>query len=206
MDTGCCISMVSLSISQSNKHILSSIIVAALVIIGIFMIIRFFSGEFNPFYVVVSGSMIPTLQIGDVVVIQNNGNGIGGSESSSFSHLNKGDIIVFRAPDDVGEDGKPRTIVHRVFLVGIDRRTNEEIVVTKGDNNPQSYLGLDFPIKESNYIGKVVFTIPKIGSLIQFIKPPVNYFITAAAIGIFAAYYYKREVKGRDKNSLSSQE
>ena len=198
--------MVSLSISQSNKHILSSIIVAALVIIGIFMLIRFFSGEFNPFYVVVSGSMIPTLQIGDVVVIQNNGNGIGGSYDSSFNHLNKGDIIVFRAPDDVDEDGKPRTIVHRVILVGIDRRTNEQIVVTKGDNNPQSYLGLDFPIKESNYIGKVVFTIPKIGSLIQFIKPPINYFITAAAIGIFAVYYYKREVKGRDKNSVSTRE
>ncbi|MGG6460444.1 MAG: hypothetical protein ACM3JQ_03345, partial [Candidatus Eiseniibacteriota bacterium] len=95
-------------------------------------------------------------------------------------------------------------IVHRVVLVGFDRRTDEQIVVTKGDNNPQSYLGLDFPIKQDNYIGKVVFILPKIGLLIQVIKPPVNYFITAAAIGIFATYYYKREVKSRNKDGVSA--
>jgi signal peptidase I len=196
--------MVSLSLSQNNKHILSSILISALIIVGIFLFIRFLLGEFNPFYVVVSGSMIPTLQIGDVVVIQNNGNGFGGNDGSSFGHLKKGDIIVFKAPDDCDEDGKPRTIVHRVVLVGFDRRTNEQIVVTKGDNNPQSYLGLDFPIKQDNYIGKVVFILPKIGLLIQVIKPPVNYFITAAAVGIFATYYYKREVKSRNKDGVSA--
>lgn len=187
--------MVSLSLSQSNKHILSSVIVSALIIFGIFLAIRIITGEFNPFYVVVSGSMIPTLQIGDVVVVQNSGHGFGGSGNSAFDHLSKGDIIVFRAPDDIDEDGKPRTIVHRIVLVGFNSRTNEQIVVTKGDNNPESYLGLDFPIRESNYVGKVIFIIPKIGLLIQYIKPPINYFITGGAIALFLIYYYRKELK-----------
>jgi signal peptidase len=189
--------MVSLSLSQSNKHIISSVVVSALIIFGIFLSIRILTGEFNPFYVVVSGSMIPTLQIGDVVVIQNNGHGFGGSGNSAFDHLTKGDIIVFKAPDDIDEEGKPRTIVHRIVLVGINSRTNEQIVVTKGDNNPESYLGLDFPIKEGNYIGKVILTIPKVGLLIQFIKPPINYFITAGAIALFLIYYYRKEIKSK---------
>jgi signal peptidase len=194
--------MVSLSLSQSNKHILSSVVVSALIIFGIFVTIRIITGEFNPFYVVVSGSMIPTLQIGDVVVVQNSGHGFGGSGNSAFDQLSKGDIIVFRAPDDIDEDGKPRTIVHRIVLVGFNSRTNEKIVVTKGDNNPESYLGLDFPIKEGNYVGKVILIIPKIGLLIQFIKPPINYFITGGAIALFLFYYYRKEVK--KKNSPDS--
>lgn len=192
--------MVSLSLSQSNKHILSSVVVSALIIFGIFVTIRIITGEFNPFYVVVSGSMIPTLQIGDVVIVQNSGHGFGGSGNSAFDQLSKGDIIVFRAPDDIDEDGKPRTIVHRIVLV-FNSRTNEKIVVTKGDNNPESYLGLDFPIKEGNYVGKVILIIPKIGLLIQFIKPPINYFITGGAIALFLFYYYRKEVK---KNSPDS--
>ena len=187
--------MVSLSLSQSNKHILSSVVVSALIIFGIFLSIRIITGEFNPFYVVVSGSMIPTLQIGDVVVVQNSGHGFGGSGNSAFDHLSKGDIIVFRAPDDIDEDGKPRTIVHRIVLVGFNSRTNEQIVITKGDNNPESYLGLDFPIREGNYVGKVIFIIPKIGLLIQFIKPPINYFISGGAIALFLFYYYQKELK-----------
>jgi signal peptidase len=139
--------------------------------------------------------MIPTLQIGDVVVVQNSGHGFGGSGNSAFDHLSKGDIIVFRAPDDIDEDGKPRTIVHRIVLVGFNSRTNEQIVVTKGDNNPESYLGLDFPIREGNYVGKVIFIIPKIGLLIQYIKPPINYFITGGAIALFLIYYYRKELK-----------
>jgi signal peptidase I len=187
--------MVSLSLSQSNRHILSSVVVSVLIIFGIFLSIRIITGEFNPFYVVVSGSMIPTLQIGDVVVVQNSGHGFGGSGNSAFDHLSKGDIIVFRAPDDIDEDGKPRTIVHRIVLVGFNSRTNEQIVITKGDNNPESYLGLDFPIREGNYVGKVIFIIPKIGLLIQFIKPPINYFISGGAIALFLFYYYQKELK-----------
>ncbi len=179
-----------------KKRTLFSILISAIIIIAFFMSIRLYLGEFNPVYVVVSGSMIPTLQIGDVVVTQNDGHGIGGSTQSAFDHLKKGDIIVFKAPDDFDEQGNPRTIVHRVIFVGLEPRSNEQVVATKGDNNPESYLGLDFPIMKSNYIGKVIIVIPKLGLIIQLLKPPVNYILIAIIIGVFIVYHFKRERKG----------
>ncbi|MDQ5869075.1 MAG: signal peptidase I [Thermoproteota archaeon] len=179
-----------------KKRTLFSILISAIIIIAFFMSIRLYLGEFNPVYVVVSGSMIPTLQIGDVVVTQNDGHGIGGSAQSAFDHLKKGDIIVFKAPDDFDEQGNPRTIVHRVIFVGLEPRSNEQVVATKGDNNPESYLGLDFPIMKSNYIGKVIIVIPKLGLIIQLLKPPVNYILIAIIIGVFIVYHFKRERKG----------
>lgn len=179
-----------------KKRTLFSILISAIIIIAFFMSIRLYLGEFNPVYVVVSGSMIPTLQVGDVVVTQNDGHGIGGSAQSAFDHLKKGDIIVFKAPDDFDEQGNPRTIVHRVIFVGLEPRSNEQVVATKGDNNPESYLGLDFPLMKSNYIGKVIIVIPKLGLIIQLLKPPVNYILIAIIIGVFIVYHFKRERKG----------
>jgi len=179
-----------------KKRTLFSILISAIIIIAFFMSIRLYLGEFNPVYVVVSGSMIPTLQVGDVVVTQNDGHGIGGSAQSAFDHLKKGDIIVFKAPDDFDEQGNPRTIVHRVIFVGLEPRSNEQVVATKGDNNPESYLGLDFPIMKSNYIGKVIIVIPKLGLIIHLLKPPVNYILIAIIIGVFIVYHFKRERKG----------
>jgi len=51
--------------------------------------IRFAFGTYNPFYIVASGSMIPTLNISDFVIINHN---------ILFSNLKVGDIIVFKSP------------------------------------------------------------------------------------------------------------
>ena len=192
--------MVSYSKYNIKKRTLFSILISVIIIIAFFISIRLTLGEFNPVYVVVSGSMIPTLLVGDVVVTQNDGHGIGGSSQSSFDQLKTGDIIVFKAPEDFDEQGNPRTIVHRVIFVGLDPRSKEQVVVTKGDNNPASYRGLDYPILKSNYIGKVIIVIPKLGLIIQLLKPPVNYILIAIIIGVFIAYHFKRERK--DDNTV----
>ena len=36
---------------------------------------------------------------------------------------------------------------------------------TQGDANPYSIPGIDFPIFMENYVGKVVYIIPKIGTI-----------------------------------------
>ena len=184
--------MVSYSKYNIKKRTLFSILISVIIIIAFFISIRLTLGEFNPVYVVVSGSMIPTLLVGDVVVTQNDGHGIGGSAQSAFDKLKTGDITVFKAPEDFDEQGNPRTIVHRVIFVGLDSRSKQQVVVTKGDNNPESYVGLDFPILKSNYIGKVIIVIPKLGLIIQLLKPPVNYILIAIIIGVFIVYHFKR--------------
>lgn len=118
----------------------------------------------NPFYVVSSGSMYPSLKINDMIVVRDGG---------SWDRLKVGDIIVFNRPD--GED---RVIVHRVAEI-TDRPDGERIVRTKGDANPASIPGTDYPIREENYIGEVVYTVPGAGVVTNLIKPPVNYVIIA---------------------------
>ena len=107
----------------------------------------------SPFFVVSSESMIPNLNKGDMVVIRN-------GEGFAFADLGLGDIIVFHSDDAGG-----RTVIHRIVEVYHDAATGERLVKTKGDNNAVSYEGFDYPIREEDYYGKVVFIVPKVGIL-----------------------------------------
>ena len=123
----------------------------------------------NPFYVVSSGSMVPVLQINDVLIVRDGG---------SWGELRVGDIIVFNRPD-----GGDRVIVHRI--VEIDEDADGDITIrTKGDANPSSIPGTDYPIREDDYIGKVIYVVPGIGVITKVISPPVNYIIIAIILAI----------------------
>ncbi len=124
-------------------------------------------GTQNPFYVVASGSMIPVLEVYDVLIVQGN---------IPFEDIQLGDIIVFDRPSDHN-----RVIVHRVITILSDE---PKTIKTKGDANPASIPGTDFPITEDEYIGKVVYVLPQVGYVTQILKPPVNYIIIAIVIGI----------------------
>ena len=99
-------------------------------------------GTTDPIYKVSSGSMIPALEVGDLVVI---------SALVGFDEVKPGDIIVYNRPSD-----HARVIVHRAVLVTDD---DPYTLRTKGDANPSSIFGTDFPITEDDYIGKVVNVI-----------------------------------------------
>lgn len=140
-----------------------------IVVIGIAIIwvgLRVTFGTENPFYVVSSGSMVPNLNVFDVIVV--NGN-------TPFNQLKVGDIIVFNA---AAED---KVIVHRVAEI---LSQNPEIIRTKGDANPGSIPGVDFPVAKQNYIGKVVYVIPQIGYVTRILTPPINYIIIAVIVGV----------------------
>jgi len=152
------------------------------VVIGIAIIwigLRVAFGTENPFYVVSSGSMVPNLNIFDVIVV--NGN-------ISFDQLKVGDIIVFNRP--VIHD---KVIVHRIaeFL-----NKNPLIIRTKGDANPGSIPGTDFPISKEDYIGKVVYVIPQIGYVTRILTPPINYVIIAVIVGIMVVKQFGKSKTG----------
>lgn len=162
----------------------------AIVVIGVAIVwlgLRFAFGTNNPFYVVSSGSMVPTLNVNDVLVVKDG--------TSSFGNLKVGDIIVFNKP--VGDD---RVIVHRI--AGIYTTTQgESIIRTKGDANTGSIPGVDFPIRVHDYIGKVVYVIPGIGLITKVISPPVNYIIIAV---ILAILLFNRMGGGKKDTETSS--
>jgi len=141
----------------------------------------------GPFYVVVSGSMIPVLQVYDIIVIQGH---------DPFEEVEIGDIIVFDRPSDHN-----RVIVHRVVSI-----TNEDpkTIRTQGDANPGSIPGTDFPITEEEYIGKVAHIIPQLGYVTQILQPPTNYIIIAVVIGIMIIKQFTG--KKKDVEDLVSKE
>src|SRR5215467_1776281 len=138
-------------------------------------------GQLNPFYVVASGSMIPNLNINDYVIV---------SHSVPFNSLKIGDIIVFKT---YGTDnsGQHITIVHRVAEIVTDPINGQKIIRTKGDANLDSIPGADYPIFEQNYIGKVVYVIPKLGIVTNVFHPPTNY-ILVGLILIGLIYYVRK--------------
>src|SRR5215467_12777831 len=123
-----------------RKETKYAIIIAAgtaIVLLGIW----FSFGELNPFYVVASGSMIPNLNINDYVIVSHN---------VSFNSLKVGDIIVFKTYG-TDDSGQHITIVHRVAEIVTDPINGQKIIRTKGDANPDSIPGADYPIFEKNY-------------------------------------------------------
>lgn len=135
-------------------------------------------GTQNPFYVVSSESMVPELQVFDILVVNAN---------EPFEEVQVGDVIVFHRPT-----GQDRVIVHRVASI-----INEDpfTIRAKGDANPASIPGTDFPITQEEYIGQVIYVIPQVGYVTRIITPPINYIIIAVIIGLAAANYYVKRKK-----------
>ena len=168
----------------SSKHAwIKDIVIVGVGVLTIWIGLQVVFGTENPFYVVSSGSMIPELQVYDVLVIRGN---------IPFQQIDVGDVIVFNRPAD-----HDRVIVHRVVaIIDEDPRT----IRTKGDANPASIPGTDFPITEEEYIGKVVYTLPQVGYVTQLLKPPINYVIIAIVIGVMIV---KQITKKKKETKLS---
>jgi signal peptidase I len=91
---------------------------------------------------VLTGSMRPTIQPGDMVV----------DEPISPSQIRVGDIVTFREPHGT------RTITHRVRDISISE--GQARVTTRGDAN-DTVEKWQIPVTGS--VGRVVYMVPKIG-------------------------------------------
>src|SRR3712207_175246 len=129
--------------------------------------------------------MEPVLKVNDVLIVRDGG---------SWGDPLIGDIIVFNRPE-----GGDRVIVHRIVDIDVDG-DGDRVVRTRGDANPASIPGTDYPIRQEDYIGKVIYVIPGIGIITKVISPPVNYIIIAI---ILAILFFNRLGK---KNSNSDKD
>jgi signal peptidase len=163
----------------------------AIIVIGVVLIwfaVKVVFNVDNPFYVVSSGSMIPVLNVGDILIVK---------DGNTFNSLKVGDVIVFNRPQ-----GGDRVIVHRI--IEISDRFGEKVIVTKGDANDGIIPGTDFPIREKDYIGSVAYTVPKVGLVLKYLNPPVNYIIIAGIIGILI--YTNMKKKNEEKGKIDGKD
>lgn len=165
-----------------SKGVIKDIVIVGVGVLVIWIGLQVAFGTQNPFYVVASGSMIPVLEVYDVLVVQGH---------EPFEDIEVGDIIVFNRPSDHN-----RVIVHRVASIIDD---DPKTIRTKGDANPASIPGTDFPITEEEYIGKVAHVVPQVGYVTQLLKPPINYVIIAVVIGIMVV---KQMAKKKSEKEL----
>jgi len=159
-----------------SKGVIKDILIVAVGVLVIWIGLQVAFGTQNPFYVVASGSMIPVLEVYDVLVVQGH---------EPFEEIEIGDIIVFNRPSDHN-----RVIVHRVVSIIDD---DPKTIRTQGDANPASIPGTDFPITEEEYIGKVEYILPQVGYVTQLLKPPTNYIIIAIVIGIMVIKQFTKK-------------
>jgi signal peptidase I len=161
------------------------ILPVVLIIAGYFAI-SFATGEPSPFTIVTGSSMNPTIIPGSIAMI----------DKVPFNQLRIGDIIVFvppvaqsgkcdsSPPPDITQDAGiiPCFVIHRIVKI----RTNpsgQELIMTKGDNNPSSIQGIDYWITQSMYVGMVIFQLPVAGYVTQ---PPYNFYLGSILIALFA--------------------
>lgn len=100
-------------------------------------------------YVVLSGSMLPHIQIKDIVV----------TKKIPAEELEVGDIITFIAPDSRYGG---ISITHRILDKYYDESLGSYTYRTKGDANNVADSAL---VPNSNILGKVILKIPKLGYL-----------------------------------------
>ena len=163
-------------INGRKNHNVRGILIVALGVAVIFLGFKAAFGTGSPLYVVSSGSMTPTLNINDVILVQGN---------IPFDRIKIGDVIAFVNPSDHGE-----LIVHRVAQI---LNQNPLEIRTKGDANTGSIAGIDLPITKYNYIGKVSYVIPQIGYLAKVFLPPLNYIVVASIMGIIVLAPFSRK-------------
>jgi signal peptidase len=152
------------------------------------------SAPVNSTYILIGYSMYPIIRSNDGVVVDTH---------FPFNNLNVGDIIVFNSYDTTNR-GQHVVIIHRVVQI-INDRQGDRIIGTKGDANPDSIPGIDYPVFQQNYIGKVVSVIPQLGTTSQQQQQPANNGVaknatyndllvlaTIGSAGVVAGYIYRK--------------
>jgi signal peptidase len=144
-----------------NEYFQTAITIALIIIavFGFYFSAQAVLGTPYPALAVASGSMLPTLNIGDLIIVQK----IDPAQINADPNGLTGDILVYKRGNEL--------IVHRA--VKIELRNDVYYITTRGDNS-----GIDDPAWPStSLVGKVIARIPYVGNLPLFLHSERNMYI-----------------------------
>ena len=157
-----------MKIVQKIINILTTLIIS---IGGIFLILYIFG--IVP-YVVLSGSMEPTIETGSLCFI---------NKHADIKNIKEKDIIAFKMKDGT-------LVTHRAIEIKNSR------IITKGDNNAEADSN---EVKKDNFVGKNLFWIPKIGYVVKAFQSTKGKIILITLIVLlFASGFLFGEDKKKD--------
>lgn len=164
---------------SSNKvsRGLTYVLIVVAIVVGAQLFVGSALGS-SPVYVVVSKSMVPTLQVGDLVVAQ----------STPFSNIHVGQVIIYVQPNGLGGCAG-LTIVHRVVAI------TSQGLITQGDDratNPLPDEPYEWPpVPAACVKGVVVVAVPYLGLVSMIIPYPWNY----ALVGLILIFVFLAELR-----------
>jgi signal peptidase I len=175
---------------QLSKNVgrgLTYVLIVVAIVVGAQLFVGSALGS-SPVYVVVSRSMVPTLEIGDLVITQ----------SVPFSSISVGQVIIYEQPTYSGTCPNPGglTIVHRVVAIHGDG------LITQGDDratNPFPDEPSQWPAVPAECVkGVVVLAIPYLGLVSMLVPYPWNY----ALVGLILIFVFLAELRPSGKSDL----
>ena len=161
-------------------RVVSSFLIVIFVVIIVFVLYGYFQINVRhkeyvnyfgyTFFEVASGSMSPSININDLIIVKLNCDSYGVS-----------DVITYVSGDDF--------ITHRIYSI------KDGVIVTKGDNNDS----VDSSIYKSDILGRVVYVIPEFGiwKMVIFDKRVlISLSITFVLFGIYFSIGNVKRDKG----------
>ena len=147
-----------------------NVLTTLIICIGSLFIILYIFGIVP--YVVLSGSMEPTIGTGSVCFINKNAN---------IENIKEKDIIAFKLRDGT-------LVTHRAIKV------DNSGIITKGDNNKAADSNV---VNKENFVGKNLFWIPKVGYVVKAFQTTKGKIIAVAIIVLLLVSGF---LFGEDKN------
>jgi len=135
----------------------------------------------SPLMVVSSGSMVPTLNVGDIILVR-------GVDPRTVT---VGTIIIFHSPADYD-----MPIVHRV--IKIDNEGNTIFFETKGDHNP---IQDGWRVPTQNLMGVYTARLPYVGLLSLELRGPLGVTVIILLVALIIAIEYKESKPKKPKNN-----
>ncbi|HBC85133.1 MAG TPA: signal peptidase I [Clostridiales bacterium] len=159
---------------QKVIKVLINALMTLILIVGILFILLFMIG-IEPF-VVKSGSMQPTIQTGSLSFI---------NKHAKYKDVKENDIIAFKATS--GDK-----VTHRAISI------TDEGIETKGDSNERTD---GITTTEKNFIGKNIFSIPKLGYVVMLIQTTRGKIMLVTIIIIILVAGFLEDAKKKGKRS-----
>lgn len=144
-------------------NVFTTILVALIVVVAIMLAgVRLVGIQV---FTVLSGSMEPTYHTGSLIYVK----------KVDYKDLKVGDSITFLIDEET-------VVTHRIVEI-IPDETDPEVLRfrTKGDANDAED---GTPVHYKNVLGKPIFTIPKLGYIVDFVQKPPGTYI-GIAVGAF---------------------
>lgn len=173
------------SFLKKSLNVLSSLVIFLEIVIILFIVITKISGGVpslfgHQMYVIVSPSMSPEINVGDVII----------SEKYKNQELEVGDVVQYVGK---GGDIDGKIITHEI--IKIDGEGSDETIVTKGVANPDP----DRPIKRSDIIAVMKYKTIILGPLYSIFSSTVGFvllvMIPLATMIVFEVVNLIREIK-----------